>query len=201
MKFLQVRINMGFFTSYFVNTTAHVSVAVRLAESGPTQGVANTMANDPEIEEAVMPCVPLPEKEQVGRPRMAPADTVIVIAVSCAPATVPVIVALTSSPCPTSRTSGPDTLAPVWTTIQLLTKSGPFVCCGPRIVPVQVPARLSSGAGVGVGVGVVGVAAAVGADGAVGDEPPLEPQPAAAARHTIRSAIRTRGLCMAISFE
>ena len=112
---------------YFVSENVQVSVAVRLipSSSPPTQGAVAgeiTIASGPDSEAAAAASVPVPRTEQVGRSPIAPAATVKVADVSCAPETVPANVALTTASSPssssTTRTKGPETLAPLWVTVQ-----------------------------------------------------------------------------------
>jgi hypothetical protein len=141
-----------------------VSVASGLARSGPTQGAANVITIVPEIELAVTVCVPVPENEHAARPVRAPTATVKVACDSCAPETVPVIVALTSEPPPWSNTTGPETLEPVCVAIQDLIGMVSVGLAALRMVPDQVPERLRAGVGAGMGAGVgAGAGAGVGA--------------------------------------
>ena len=108
---------------YLLNANVQVSVAVGLARLAPMHGGANVIAIVPEIEFDVAVCEPVPEKEHAGRPAIAPAATLKVADDNCAPEIVPVIVALTRVPSPTSMTTGPEMLLPVWVAIHDFTRT------------------------------------------------------------------------------
>lgn len=160
---------------YFASEKVQVAVAVRLTLSGPTQAGGKVIASPPEMDEAVAASVPVPEKEHPGGNPPLWAGTVKVAAVSCAPATVPVSVALALPP-PPSMTIGPEALAPLWAAVH--DRTG-IDFSGLVIVPVHVPARLSAGAGAGEGEGDVGDALLL-----------PEPQPAIETTQTLTSEAR-----------
>ena len=143
-------------------------MAVGLARSGPTHGGANVIIIVPVIELVDAVCEPVPENEHAGRPLIAPTATLKLADDNWVPETVPVIVALTRSPPPTSMTTGPEMLLPFWVAIHDLTGIVSFGRAAVRNVPVHVPDRFKTGAGVGAGAGAgVGVGAGAGVgDGA-----------------------------------
>jgi len=143
----------------FVSVNVQVPVAVVLIPERPTQGAAlgaMTIARGPDTEVAVAAKVPVPETEHVGKSGMLPAATVKVVEVSCAPETVPVMVALIIRPSPTSMRMGPETLAPLWVAVQELMLQHCDESPGLLNLPVHVPARFRADAGAGAGLGEVG---------------------------------------------